>query len=105
MRENFAIGVMCLGVLLGGCVTAFLLGVTTNKDACFIAFLVLFFASLLLTAVLARTNTAARWLLAVLVGLTLLMGVQYFSFLYYRASLYQELMKEEIRAAPVQQAE
>jgi len=103
MREHFVIYTTCFSILMGGSMIAFLLGIATNKDACFVAALVLFFVGLLLTVAWARTSMAARWLLAGLLGLTLLMGVQYLRYRYHRALQYQELMEEKIKAAPVQQ--
>ena len=70
---------------MGGSMIGFLLGVATNKDACFIAALILFFMGLLLTAAWTRTCVPARWLLAGLLGLTLLMGILYTLFLYERS--------------------
>ena len=84
---------------------AFLLGLATNQDVCVIASLVLFFMGLLLTVAWARTSTAARWLLAGMLGLTLLIGVSYFMFLLHRASVKEKYMKMEIKMVPVQKTE
>jgi len=97
MRERFVIYAICFSILMGGSVIGFLLGVATNKDACFIAALVLFFMGLLLAAAWARISVPARWLLTGLLGLTLLMGVIYALFLYERslaAKNFQERVME-----------
>jgi glucan phosphoethanolaminetransferase (alkaline phosphatase superfamily) len=86
-REYFLVYLTCFGLLMGGCVIAYVLGVASNNDNCFIVTLVLFFASLLLTVAWARTSKAARWVLACLIGLVLLAGVQYLRFQHVRHSM------------------
>gem|GEM_PF-3287916 len=107
MRERFVIYAICFSILMGGSMIGFLLGVATNKDACFIAALILFFMGLLLTAAWACTCVPARWLLAGLLGLTLLMGVVYILFLCQRSLVEENYQKrviklEKMRAVPVQ---
>jgi len=105
MKEHFVIYVMCFSILIGGSTFAFILGVATNNDACFVVALALFFAGLLLTVAWARTSVPARWLLAGLLCLTLFMGIQYLRFQYHSALMMerhqervQELMKEKTAA-------
>jgi len=96
MKESFVIYMTCFSIMIGGSVIAFILGVATNKDGCFAVALALFFAGLLLTSVWAYTSVPARWLLAGLLGLTLLMGIKYNLFQTHRAlseEKYQELQK------------